>query len=471
MVDANERLISEHVNMSHNAEDGVGCASPGIGEKENKKQRLLTAHSRCMHYFTRKKRYCGMQRKNGHLYCGLHIEEQRCSDTLERVQCPYGNHTVWKRVLKKHIKTCPEFLLKIKLESEPYYEQGVNRSQDRDAVALPRATDIFGKEKDTISNRRLSAILRMGEEEFGRLIDKIEKIWSRLGCHNGGGSQSPHKCTNAAGDKIVESERHHAQQASIFKHMNDLGFFQDSSAATYIEFGSGKGYLTSTFVDLVSPKSLHRIILLDRKTFKKKADTCLRKNNITRLRCDISDFNPSKLEGMDKKSQWVAYGKHLCGAATDFTIRCVANQLKSKGTVPLGFAIASCCHYLTSWDQCVGSEVLESQGMTPEEFEIMCYMSGWSTCGHNHIDDSGRCQMEQQQQEQSLDSNNRWKPHMTISRSRRVELGTKCKDVIDMSRVLYFSGLDGVKLAKKVAHVDPTISIENRLLLGVIELT
>ena len=103
----------------------------------NKKQRLDEQSTQCMHYFDKKKRYCGMQRRHGHLFCGLNLEEQQ-ENALERVKCPYGNHTVWKKVLKKHIKTCPELLLKKRLESESYYEPGVNRNQTRKAAEFPK---------------------------------------------------------------------------------------------------------------------------------------------------------------------------------------------------------------------------------------------------------------------------------------------------------------------------------------------
>lgn len=425
--------------------------------QKNKKQRLHEKNRKCMHYFAKKKRYCGMQRRNGYLFCGLHLEEQQ-EDGLERVQCPYGNHTVWKKVLNKHVKTCPEFLLQKKLESESYYEPGVNRNQTRKSVELPRGSGFLGNQKDSVSNRRLAAIIRMGEAKLLELVDKIDSLWTRLGCND--------ICRAPDQGRVSEPERHYVQQASIYEHMKRLKFFKEHSSTTYIEFGSGKGYLTRSLVELVSPHKLYRVILVDRKTFKTKADKFLRESNVTRIRCDISHFNPSKIEGMSEKSNILVYGKHLCGSATDYSIRCVKRQLEKKSTRPVGFAIASCCHYLTSWDQYVGSSILENLGMSPEEFEIMCYMSGWSTCGCHHVADHGRCQ--QDDDEIDVASVDVWKPHRTISRNRRVEIGNKCKDLIDRGRILYFLSLAGVTVGKIVYYVDPVISIENRLLLGAI---
>lgn len=425
--------------------------SPDIVHK-SKKQRITEDQTKCTFFFSKKNRHCGMQRKSGFLFCGLHLEEQQ-DDTLERAQCPYGNHTVWKKLLKKHIETCPEFLLQKKLKSEAYYEPGINRNQtsNEGAVQLPSINDFSGNQKDTVNARRMAAIMRMGEDRFTQLIDKIESLWSTLGCQE---PSAPNRV-----DKVRESERHYLQHVSIYKHMDDMEFFKESSSTIYMEFGSGKGFLTRSLVDLASPKSLHRIILLDRKTFKEKADKFLRGNNATRLRCNIADFNPSKLEGLDPKSKIVVYAKHLCGEATDFAIRCIGHQVESNR--PIGFAIASCCHHLTSWDQYVGARILEREGITPEEFEIMCYMSGWSTCG-SHVKYHGtRCQ-----QDEHSGIDDVWKPHKTMSRVKREELGTKCKDLIDKGRILYCTGLDGMNTAKNVYYVDPVISKENRLLLG-----
>lgn len=473
-----ERLLSTGQSHAH-ADEQRTQEGTRYFKVENKRQRLLGEHVRCMYYFERKMRFCGMQRKNGHLYCGLHLEEPQQQtdgghDGSERVRCPYGNHTVLKKLLEKHMKMCPEYLLRKKLKSEPYYEQGVNRNTTRQPVMLPSITEFFRREKDTVANRRLAAIIRMGEDKFAMLVDKVESLWCRLGCQavRQDVTVSLEMPVLSVEDKILESERHHIQQRSIFLHMDALEFFRDASSSSYIEFGSGKGYLTSMLVDLVRPKELQRVILLDRNAFKGKADTSMRRNNIHRIRCDIANFNPSKLEGMNGNSRWVGYGKHLCGAATDFSIRCMTNQLKRKETRPIGFAIASCCHHVTSWDQYVGSDILQKEGISPEEFEIICYMSGWSTCGSHHSGESRRSKGKSQQVDEEHESHvesNIWKPHKTISRSKRITIGTKCKDLIDKGRILYCLGLEGMKLAKNVLYVDPMVSIENRLLLGVFE--
>lgn len=56
---------------------------------------------------------------------------------------------------------------------------------------------------------------------------------------------------------------------------------------------------------------------------------------VERLRVDIADFDPAHLSGMRGGfTPWVATGKHLCGAATDFTLRCAARRCAPEPPQP-----------------------------------------------------------------------------------------------------------------------------------------
>ena len=55
--------------------------------------------------------------------------------------------------------------------------------------------------------------------------------------------------------------------------------------------------------------------------------------HLQRLTCDIKDFRPAGVEGLSKgQKPWVALGKHLCGAATDFTLRCCASSMQHSSS-------------------------------------------------------------------------------------------------------------------------------------------
>ena len=183
-----------------------------------------------------------------------------------------------------------------------------------------------------------------------------------------------------------------------------------------------------------------------------------------RLRVDIVDFEPCGaplLQGAGAATEgcrlanpegsgfgpstrpWVALGKHLCGAATDLTLRCCARRCArardpDKGFEPasrpssrahgpgteqrctarlaaahgaaaasgsspagspggglrechaaepgrglLGLALATCCHHRCTWRDFVGKLLFVSLGFTPAEFEVICYMCAWANGGHD----------------------------------------------------------------------------------------
>ena len=182
-----------------------------------------------------------------------------------------------------------------------------------------------------------------------------------------------------------------------------------------------------------------------------------------RLRVDIVDFEPrgapllqggsaageslGSAEGLGSGAPtrpWVALGKHLCGAATDLTLRCCARHCaradpeqglqpasclssglhvvrtgvhcaagaaaahgglaaassrspagKSPGGDPdgrpvdnpgrglMGLAVATCCHHRCTWRDFVGKRLVLSLGFSPAEFEIISYMCAWASGGHS----------------------------------------------------------------------------------------
>lgn len=112
---------------------------------------------------------------------------------------------------------------------------------------------------------------------------------------------------------------------------------------------------------------------------------------VERLRVDIKDFDPAGLPQLRTDGcQWIAFGKHLCGAATDFTLRC-CGRLAGEGAPPArGLAVATCCHHRCSWEHFTGSDAFLQLGFSPEEFEIVSWMTGMPRSrpfGHQRISD------------------------------------------------------------------------------------
>lgn len=94
---------------------------------------------------------------------------------------------------------------------------------------------------------------------------------------------------------------------------------------------------------------------------------------------DIADLDLSKVaavEGCDV----VAVSKHLCGAATDLTLRCLCEGSKVKMELR-GIAIALCCHHRCSWQQLVGQDFLMQLGFGAADFHLLSHMTSWAVCG------------------------------------------------------------------------------------------
>lgn len=111
---------------------------------------------------------------------------------------------------------------------------------------------------------------------------------------------------------------------------------------------------------------------------------------ICRIRTDIKNINLEAIPELSSTSvRWVGCGKHLCGAATDYTIRACATKLKKERMTSSainesmdrkaglqGVAIATCCHHRCTWEAFVGKRFFKEQSFSPCEFELISWMTG-----------------------------------------------------------------------------------------------
>ena len=122
----------------------------------------------------------------------------------------------------------------------------------------------------------------------------------------------------------------------------------------------------------------------------------------TRLTVDIADLCLERLPQFQRYVRSVAMGKHLCGVATDLTLRCYVRALAASAAaaaaapeqssemghhneflaaatrtvdVPSGVrggvALALCCHHLCEWDGYVDTKWLSQHGIARGEFALM----------------------------------------------------------------------------------------------------
>ena len=89
-----------------------------------------------------------------------------------------------------------------------------------------------------------------------------------------------------------------------------------------MEFGSGRGSLSYWLCKALSDPRTARLVMIDRASPRHKLDTKMKDldlKEIIRIKADIADLDLRKV--FSGPENVVAVGKHLCGAATDLTLR------------------------------------------------------------------------------------------------------------------------------------------------------
>ncbi|KAG1693683.1 hypothetical protein DVH05_023085 [Phytophthora capsici] len=443
---------------------------------------------RCMFKIVRKNRFCNISRVPGSLYCGNHLpaddatvskkSQKFKAATRRRVPCPVdASHTVYEYDLAKHVLVCNRVKDADTMKKLPYYSHNINSGMhcnvQEDGDGSGTEEPIVEKKEGENEHSAPSAqeqqgiIDKLQAIDFADLRKRIDKAYDACV------GELPleklhHKCCEqlfeekkkAGASKSVL--RHIEQQASIIGHMEKVNLLQDPKAA-FVELGAGRGMLSLALAQMY-PDSLY--ILIDRAHTRGKADRFIggdakddevAKENSTTLRAKI-DIRHLNFAGMQeiRNKPVVCMSKHLCGVATDLSLRAVAQTLPELNTENAvvstavssrfqGLAIALCCHHVCKWEDYVNPKFFEANGFKPKEFELLTSMTSWTTCGMGLEGDAVQ--------------------HILgISKDDRAMLGRKCKRIIDAGRVEYLKQL---KLKAHLVHYcDTSDSLENCLLLA-----
>ncbi|PKA52693.1 tRNA guanosine-2'-O-methyltransferase TRM13 [Apostasia shenzhenica] len=339
--------------------------------------------------------------------------------------------------------------------------------------------------------------------EFLELVKKIESLHSSIVVDLKDSCVMPDACQKwlrrQIDSKIPYQEKHVLQQASILGNMERFrilhspkekliglahkeGMEEDNSAwnddvPAVVEFGAGRGYLTQMLADSYG---IHRIFLVERKSYKLKADRSLRQNesiSLKRLRIDIEDLDLHAVESLNGHP-FLAIGKHLCGSATDLAIRCCCpgqNNLNKKTLLSScylqGIAIATCCHHLCQWKHYLNASYFLDWGMTREEFHAITWFSSWAVDGDHGSNPSILADSSMEPNSSEVNESGPQSVEEAIRNMKHAEraaLGFKCKDVIDMGRIIWLR--EQGFIAELVKYVPSRISPENHLLLAKLKL-
>jgi len=297
--------------------------------------------------------------KTGSKYCGEH---QSSSDP-DRIPCPYDSkHTCSASKLERHLEIC---------NSRPannrpdYLVTGINKGDDTE-------TDQEVGEKLTVNS--------VSDEHLLRLIEKIKNTFDNFLANS---IEDKHLEHSVLGEELSNKDygpsvlKHHIQNSSLVGHLAEAGLLQ--SHLTFVEFGSGRGSLSYWLCRALGQPHTAGLVMIDRASPRHKLDSKMKElelKEMLRIKADIEDLDLSKV--FDKPENVVAVSKHLCGAATDLTLRCLtalpSEQLK-------GVMIALCCHHRCAWPPYVGKQFMAQQGFSAEDFSVLTSISSWATCG------------------------------------------------------------------------------------------
>ena len=143
--------------------------------------------------------------------------------------------------------------------------------------------------------------------------------------------------------------KHAIQHASLLHLLNSLDVLKKENL--FLEYGSGKGHLSQLIQNWI--QSAH--ILIDRAggLQHKAVGSGVEGEKLLfkRLSIDIKDLYLDGLEALaDHSGDNVAFSKHLCGPATDLTLKCIHQSKK----MPSCIVIALCCHQKMAWEEYIG---------------------------------------------------------------------------------------------------------------------
>ncbi|CAK9310213.1 unnamed protein product [Citrullus colocynthis] len=447
--------------------------------------------SRCQFWLPKKNRFCAVAPINNSKFCGNHSSRA----DGEMVPCPVDpSHCVLRENLEGHVKRCPLLKQTQTLAVQPFYRKGINAGEED---SLSSENPDSGLSDCISSEMKRTIVYGMSGAEFHRLLGKIRALHDLI-CKD---IQDSYKIKEACNmwikgeidRKIPFQEKHVLQQASILGNLEEFGVLRNCDGGeqcegnrscaseanivpTVVEFGAGRGYLTQMLADCYGIK---RVFLVERKSYKLKADRSLRQIEsliLERLRIDIEDLNLNAVEPL-RHNPYLAIGKHLCGPAADLALRCCLTKQSNhsdaeqcgNGPKLRGLAIATCCHHLCQWKHYTNKRYLLELGITKEEFLAITWFTSWAVDANHSEDISDVTELKTylQSSENEVDGMLGSTVDDIVKSMNPVEravLGFMCKEIIDMGRLMWMKerGLE----TQLVKYVPSGISPENHLLIA-----
>lgn len=420
-----------------------------------------TERLQCNYYNPQKSRQCGMTRRADAEYCSEHINLLKKQEGgavhagsiqggRERVPCPLDpHHTVWKDQLKRHVKKCNTNKLAHANDGQVFYSCDMNRG------------DAIETEKVDYQECIGDAVKLLQELRDSPELSAVEIPLSQ-------------KCNeHMQNSRINElhNQKHAIQQSSLIQNMLDCDVLNPlSPTQDYLEFGCGRAEFSRYLNQVVytACKDEPRQItyhLVDRGSNRMKFDSKFPTDTqeitgqkkvvpaIRRVKIDIKDLKMDTQ--LSPERTYVALSKHLCGVATDLTLRCIVNNPVFKQKLD-GLCIAMCCRHVCDPRDYVNAEFIKSliAGKTAlsyfQFFTCLTKMCSWATSGRRPgMGDSDVVQISD---------------NVSMTVEEREELGLLARKIIDTGRYNWVKKHLGEDV-RLVRYVDKDISLENVALI------
>lgn len=363
------------------------------------------ARPQCKFFIQKKNRQCGMTRRFDEDYCSEHlILHKRLANShihnnnhhLDRVPCPLDpKHTVKKSQLKKHLTKCNKYKLEHLNDTNSFYKLNLNTTHNNNNNTT----------QDTVSKPVVSAdILNKTIDLLYQFFDtyKINELSTCV-------KQNNFMISTRLND--VSNQKHAIQQSSLIQNLLEYRHTNPTDEkVNVLEFGCGKAEFSRYFNQVVRASSscpstsnnnsplfeIKNFILIDRGSNRLKFDSKILSDcngfntpNIERVKIDIKDLFVDDILTRDKFSslQNIVISKHLCGVATDLTLRCIINNpflFKSLDSM----CIAMCCRHICDPDQYVNADFIRdilnrfNSTLTYQEFFVtLTKLCSWATNG------------------------------------------------------------------------------------------
>jgi len=298
----------------------------------------------------------------------------------------------------------------------------------------------------------------LSDEEFYGLIGKVKYLYDK---HIGSSIQEMQLEHKSLKEELNRKDYGQETLRQLTQASSLLGILEKDHQlmehTSYVEFGAGKGQLAYYLATVLEGQQFthSQVILIDRMSLRHKKDNKVaNKELVQRIRADIADLKLSALPELKKTERTVALSKHLCGAATDLTLRCILGDGSASTDYVL---IALCCHHRCSWQSYVGRSFLQKSGIGPREFAILTKMVSWAVCGTG-LSRERRKAMEMTEDQPTETNTQR------LSREEREKIGQQCKRVLDYGRLDHLRS-HGYHAELKF-YVSKDVTLENVVLLA-----